>query len=63
MLENSLDFHPFTWNKNLNFLRAQKFAQGFFLGVLGHCSNGEDEAHLPPSAKSRRPPLNIPIGL
>ncbi len=26
-------------------------------------SNGEDEAHLPPSAKLRRPPLNIPIGL
>ena len=39
------------------------FAQEFFLGVLVHCYDGEDEAHLLPSAKSRRPPLNIPIGL
>ena len=47
ILENSLVFHPFTWNQNRTILRAQKFAQEFFLGELAHCSNGEDEAHLP----------------
>ncbi len=26
-------------------LRAPKFAQGFFMGVIAHCSKGEDEPH------------------
>ena len=45
----------------LTFLRAQKFAQEFFLGVLAHCYNGVNEAHLPHSAISRRPPPYISI--
>ena len=63
ILENGLGSQTFMRNKNRIFLRAQKFAQGFFLGVLAHCSNGGDEANLPPSAKLRTPPPYIPIGL
>ena len=32
--------------ENLTCLRAQKLAQGVFLGVLAQCSNGNDEAQL-----------------
>ena len=32
-------------------------------GVVARCSNGRDEAHFSPSAKLRRPPSYIPIGL
>ncbi len=61
--KNCLVYQRFRWNENRRILRAQKFCQGFFWGVLASCSKGRDEPHLPTSANLKTPPSYITVGL